>query len=117
MADFIIVAVIVVLLMIGIQATKKHLKGQGNCCGGGSRLPRENKKLNHVVCRKIVKIDGMTCEHCQNMIERCINTIDGAAARVNLRKKVAVVSCEREIDDDEICRAVEKAGYRVVNIH
>lgn len=116
MTDIIIIAVIVVLVVIGFRATRKHMKGQGDCCGGGSTLPRQNKKLDNVVGKKIVVIEGMTCEHCQNMVERSINTIEGAAAKVNLRKKEAVVSYEKDIDDEEIRAVVEKAGYKVVEI-
>lgn len=116
MADFIIVAIIAIVFFIGLRATKKHMKGQGACCGGGSSLPRQNKKLEHVTGKKIVKIDGMTCEHCQNRVERAINEIEGASARVNLRKKEAVVSYDSTINEDELRAVVEKAGYTVVEI-
>lgn len=116
MADFVIIILIAVIFLVGLRATKKHMKGQGVCCGGGSSLPRPHKKLNHVTGKKIVKIDGMTCEHCQNRVERAINEIDGAAAKVNLRKKEAVVSYEASLDEDELRSVVEKAGYTVIDI-
>lgn len=116
MTDMIIIVIIAVVFVIGLRATKKHMKGQGDCCGGGSSLPRQNKKLDHVIGKKIVIVDGMTCEHCQNRVERAINEIEGASAKVNLRKKEAVVSYETEIDDEEIRKVVEKAGYEVVEI-
>lgn len=42
--------------------------------------------------------------------------MEGAAAKVNLKKKQAVVSMEKEISDVEIRGAIEKAGYEVVSI-
>ena len=117
MTDIIIIAIIAVVFFIGLRATKKHMKGEGSCCGGGSSLPRQNKKLNHVAGKKIVVIEGMTCEHCQNRVERAINEIAGASAKVNLRKKEAIVSYENEIQEEEIRQVVEKAGYTVVEIY
>ena len=115
--DIIIVAVILVLVFFGLRSTKKHMKGEGECCGGGSGEPApKKKKLEHVIAEKTVIVDGMTCDHCKNRVERCINDIPGAAGRVNLKKKEAAVSMEREISDEEIRTAIEKAGYTVVEI-
>lgn len=115
--DIIIVLLIVVLVMIGLRSTKKHLKGRGGCCGGGSApTPVPEKKLDHVIGQKIVIVDGMTCQHCKNWVEKSINEIEGAAAKVNLRHKEAIVSYEKEISDDVIRAAVKKAGYRVAEI-
>lgn len=74
------------------------------------------KKLDHVIGQKIVIVDGMTCQHCKNWVEKSINEIEGAAAKVNLRHKEAIVSYEKEISDDVIRAAVKKAGYRVAEI-
>lgn len=45
-----------------------------------------------------------------------MNEIDGAAANVNLKKKQAIVSLERNISDEQIRSVIEKAGYKVVDI-
>lgn len=58
----------------------------------------------------------MTCDHCKGWVEKSINEIDGASARVNLKKKEAIVSMARNISDDELIAAVKRAGYRVVEI-
>ena len=49
-------------------------------------------------------------------MERAINRIDGAAAKVDLKRKTAVVSFDRDISDEEIRKAVEKLDYKVVMI-
>ena len=69
-----------------------------------------------VIGTKIVRVDGMTCDHCKGWVEKAINEIDGASAKVNLKKKEAVVSMAREVEDSEIIAAVKKVGYRVVEI-
>lgn len=114
MTDFIIIAIIAVLLLVGLRSTKKHFKGEGGCCGGGS--VRIRKKLTKVIGQKTVVIEGMMCENCESRVERFINEIDGAAARANYKKKEAVVSLEKNVSDEAIRAAVEKAGYRVTEI-
>lgn len=96
------------------RSGSKHLKGEGGCCGGGSSsVPAPKKKLKNVITQKTFFIEGMTCEHCKNRVERSINAIDGAAVKVNLKKKTAVISMEKEINSEEIRAAIEKAGYTV----
>ena len=117
MENVIIIGIIVVLIVIGIYSGMKHFKGEGGCCGGGSSsVKKQHKKLKKVIAKKTVIIEGMTCEHCKNRVEKSINDIDGAAAKVNLGRKEAVVSLEKEISDEVICAAVEKAGYKVIEI-
>lgn len=117
MENLIIMAIVVVLIVIGIGSGSKHFKGEGGCCGGGSApAPKQNKKLKNVIAKKVVVVDGMTCEHCKGWVEKAINDIDGAAAKVNLSKKEAVISLEKHVDDETICAAIEKAGYAVVEI-
>ncbi|MGN0299218.1 MAG: heavy-metal-associated domain-containing protein [Lachnospiraceae bacterium] len=117
MADIIIIAVIVILVWIGIRQSITHFKGEGGCCGGSSTPVKvKRKKLRTIVAKKTVIVEGMTCEHCKNRVENSLNKIDGVAARVNLKKKEAVVSMEKEVSDEQIREAIEKAGYRVVKI-
>ena len=117
MENLIIIAIILVLIVIGIRSGSRHFKGEGGCCGSGTApAPKQNKKLKNVVSQKLVIVDGMTCEHCKGWVEKAINEIDGAAAKVNLQKKEAVVSLEKHVDDETICAAIEKAGYTVIEI-
>lgn len=117
MENLIIIVILAVLIVIGICSTKKHFKGESDCCGGGGApIEVEEKKLENVITQKTVKIEGMTCEHCKAWVEKSINKIDGAAAKVNLKKKEAVVSLEKAVSDEEIIKAVEDAGYKVTAI-
>lgn len=115
--DIIIIAVIAVLIIYGIFSSRKHFKGEGGCCGGGSAPTKTvEKKLDNVIAKKTFIVDGMTCDHCKGWVEKAINEIDGASAKVNLKTREAVVSMEKEIPDEVIRAAVKKAGYRVVEI-
>lgn len=117
MEDIIIIVVLVALLAIGIRALIKHFKHESSCCGGGSQAtPVPEKKLDNIIGTKILRVDGMTCDHCKGWVEKAINEIDGASAKVNLKTREAVVSMAREVSDSELVAAVQKAGYRVVEI-
>lgn len=117
MENFIIIGIIVVVVLIGLRSTMKHFKGEGGCCGGSSKpVQVEEKKLEKVIAQKTVIVDGMTCEHCKAWVEKSINNIDGASAKVNLKKREAIVSLEKEVSDEEIIAAVKNAGYRVIEI-
>ena len=108
MVDAIIVLIVIVLLIFALKGTLKHFKGESPCCGGGSGLIKteiEEKVLEHpAIGKKTV------------MVTEAIDKIEGASAKVNLKKEEAVVSYDREIDDDDLKKAVEEAGFKVVDI-
>lgn len=113
MENIVIILVIAALALVGISATVKHFQGKSSCCGGGGAyIPK--KKLDHIVGRRTVLVEGMTCENCAARVTRAINDLDGLSARVELRKKQVVVSMARQADDQELREVIEKAGYRVV---
>ena len=99
MADSIILLFVLVIIIFAVKGSIKHFKGEGGCCGGGSKgvIKAERKKLLHPKMR-------------------AINKIDGAAAKVSYKKGRAIVSYDREISDKQIRDAVEEAGYKVTGI-
>ena len=115
MENAIIIAVIVVLVLVGLRPALKHMKGQGSCCGGGGTYVSK-KKLQNVTGRKTAIVEGMTCENCKARVERAINDLDGLAGQVNLKKKEVRISMERDVDDEIIRAAIERAGYTVTEI-
>ncbi len=112
MENIVIIAIIAILLLVGIKSMIKHFKGEGGCCGGGGTYVSK-KKLKNVIAKRTFIVEGMTCENCKDRVERYINDIDGAVGKVNLKKKELLVSMEREVSDNEIIAAVDKAGYTV----
>lgn len=93
----------------------RRFSGKKSCCG--TSVPKlKNKKLNRPIGKLIVKIDGMKCESCRRRVTAAINNIDGAAAKVDLEKRSAVVSFERQLTDEELIFAVETAGFEVMDI-
>ncbi|MDO4523462.1 MAG: heavy metal-associated domain-containing protein [Eubacteriales bacterium] len=118
MGTYIILAIIAVIAFFGVRSSLKHVKGEGGCCGGGGgSIDEESVRLEHpVVERKTLIIDGMHCDHCKNAVMRQLQRVDGVSARVNLKKKTALVEMDREVPDEELIMAVERAGYSVSDI-
>lgn len=118
MADIIVVLIVIVLLGFALRGAIRYFKGDSPCCGGGTGIIKtDDKELkNPVIGKKTVHIEGMTCEHCVQSVKKALNEIEGVSARVDLQKKEAVVSYDREIANDVLKKTVEKAGFQVVSI-
>jgi copper chaperone CopZ len=59
-----------------------------------------------------VLIKGMSCHHCAKAVSRALSSLPGVdSVTVDHQKGMAVVTGE-ELDQDEIRRAVEEAGYQ-----
>ncbi len=118
MADIIVVLIVIVLLGFALRGAIRHFKGDSPCCGGGTGIIKtDDKELEESGDRKkIVHIEGMTCEHCVQSVKKALNEIKGVSARVDLQKKEAVVSYDREIANDVLKKTVEKAGFQVASI-
>lgn len=68
-------------------------------------------------CKKMKKeiiIEGMMCQMCKKHVEEALASLPDTSVVVNLEKKHAIVET---VQDDHILKAaVEKAGYKVVEI-
>lgn len=115
MENVIIIVILVIVILVGVRSSIQHFRGDGGCCGGGS-APAKKKKLKKIIAVKTVMIEGMKCEQCKNRIEQRINEVEGASAKVNLKKKLAVVSLAKDVSDEQIRDVIENAGYEVVEI-
>lgn len=65
---------------------------------------------------KQMTVEGMSCGHCSARVEKALNGIDGVQARVDLEAKTAFIELSSEVGDDVLKKAVEDAGYEVVEI-
>lgn len=76
----------------------------------------EQNKGEREMKREIV-IEGMTCNHCSGRVEKALNELDGVNATVDLEKKTAFVTLNKEVSNAALKEAVEKAGYEVLSIN
>lgn len=62
-------------------------------------------------------IEGMHCASCALNIEKSLKKVSGIKeANVNLLTRKAFVECDEKVSEDELKKAVAKAGYKVMKI-
>lgn len=62
----------------------------------------------------ILKVDGMSCNHCVNAIEKAMRDL-GAQGKVDLASKLVEVQYdETKLSEQAIKEAIEEQGYDVV---
>ena len=120
-----LVAVLILAVLIGgasaylIRAKRNGVKcvgcpARGSCSGG--RKKKRKKLAGPVIARKNIIISGMHCGHCVQSVTDSLNQIDGVSARVDLSKGCAEISLDREVGEDILTAAVERAGFSVESI-
>ncbi|MFQ9511091.1 MAG: heavy-metal-associated domain-containing protein, partial [Lachnospiraceae bacterium] len=79
-----------------------------------------NRQWRFLWCNRrhtIVKVEGMSCNHCKASVEKALNSLNGVSeAKVDLKKKIAVVSLEGEVEDKALMEAVNNAGYEAISV-
>ena len=66
--------------------------------------------------KKIIKVDGMMCAHCQEHVRKALAAVDGVqAVSVSLEKKQAEVTLSKDVPEQLLKDAVTEAGYTPVN--
>ncbi len=62
-----------------------------------------------------LKIQGMTCQHCVRTVTNALSSVEGVSrVEVSLEEGKARVELERDVPFEELKKAVEEWGYRVV---
>ncbi|WP_425446264.1 heavy-metal-associated domain-containing protein [Dethiothermospora halolimnae] len=66
--------------------------------------------------KKILFIEGMSCQHCVMAVKGELQEIDGVSTvDVDLESKTATLQVDG-VSDDILKKAVEEAGYKVIDI-
>lgn len=84
-----------------------------------------DKKISHAgktaavsapaLSQKTLRIEGMTCSHCENRVKKALESIDGVSSAVaSFAQKEAVVTLEKPVPDDVLKQAVEAEDYQVI---
>lgn len=68
------------------------------------------------ITERIFKVQGMSCNHCKAAVEKALKNLPGvAAAEVDLAGGTVRVSYDPGmVNDEKISRAIDLAGYKVV---
>lgn len=66
---------------------------------------------------KKILIEGMMCNHCKMAVEKVLGAIEGVSAvTVDLEAKTATVACSEAVADSVLFAAIEKKGFKPVEI-
>ena len=61
-----------------------------------------------------IKVIGMHCQHCVEIVTAALSTVDGVTSVVvDQDSGTATFSEEKPVDMNEVRRVVEEAGYQV----
>jgi len=64
-----------------------------------------------------ITISGMHCASCASNIERSLKKVSGVKeANVSLMLKKGMVEAEDSVSDEELKKAVARAGYKAVGV-
>lgn len=66
---------------------------------------------------KKLLIEGMMCNHCKMSVEKVLSAVEGvSSAVVDLEAKTATVVCDASVTDAALFAAVEKKGFKPVQM-
>ncbi len=66
---------------------------------------------------KIIKIEGMHCEHCAKKVEDGLKTIEEIGKiKIDLKRKEVRIEEKESISDQLIQKSIEDLGYQVLEI-
>ena len=117
MATYAVGIIILVIMFFALKSTVRHFRGEGSCCGVGDVPALTRKKMDAPkIGEKVVSIEGMHCQNCKRRVETLLNGIEGAVAKVDLGKNIAILSMSRIVADEEIYDALDGSEFRVVSI-
>ena len=67
--------------------------------------------------KKVMKIEGMMCPHCEARVKKALEAVDGViSADPSHEKGEAVLSMSKDVAAEALTKAVADAGYEVKGI-
>lgn len=89
-----------------------------NCCienENPTKLKKERKEEKRM--EKIILVEGMTCEHCENTVKKALEEIDGIEkAEASHETKQVTLVTSKEIPEDILRKVIEEKGYQYKGI-
>lgn len=132
MATYILGAVILLAFANGLRIIyRAFFKSEAACCDSGgsscngcpankSEMQRamENsyrarvEKIAKFEIQRTIDVDGMTCEHCVANVVKALEKVDGVkVAAASVEKQSAQAGLTKNVPDEILRDAIEKAGY------
>jgi copper chaperone len=73
------------------------------------------EKEEEIMSETTLKIDGMSCQHCVMRVKKAVSTLPGVAELQVDIGTVKVAYDETKLKKEDLEKAVEGAGYKVVD--
>ena len=83
-----------------------------------AQMSEKNGTINRTAESTVtVKIKGMMCEHCENHVRTALEALpDVSEAIVSYKEGTAILTMADTLNEKQIKKAVEEAGYKVLSI-
>lgn len=66
---------------------------------------------------KTIRIEGMTCQHCQQHVQQALEAVPGVKhVQVSLESGSAQVDAGLLVSNAKLARAIQEAGYTAIEI-
>lgn len=76
------------------------------------------EKIEKFPIHRTIDVDGMTCEKCIFRVVRALEKIDGVTlAAASLEKQSAQIGLSKDVDDEILREAINRAGYTAGQIN
>ncbi|MBR3297184.1 MAG: cation transporter [Firmicutes bacterium] len=120
MENFIVAAILVLIIAAAVYGTVRRIRYGSSCCGGKEAVTKkirvkDRNKANYPF-RYLLKVNGMHCENCAKRVENAFNAVDGRWATVDLEKKEVLLLSKHEETEDELRQITASAGYTMVSL-
>jgi copper chaperone len=63
---------------------------------------------------KILKIEGMSCDHCVMSVSKSLNKLNPKKVNVDIGN-VEITFDENSVHESDIVQAIEQSGYKVID--
>ena len=85
--------------------------------GAEIEIKQEIEIVEEKTMTKIMKVNGMNCNHCKMAVEKALASVEGVtAAEVNLAEKQAVITLAADVADEALTAVVAEAGFEPVSV-
>ena len=75
----------------------------------------QHQRKEETGMKKVIKVEGMMCEHCEATVVKALKKIDGVTeASADHVKGEAVVELSKEVDNELLKEAIEDRDYKVL---
>lgn len=62
-----------------------------------------------------IYIEGMSCKHCSERVERLLNSTPGVKAKVDLEGAKAIIEAPAKISVEKLKKIIEESGFKAVD--